>query len=292
MFSVIYLMKNVVGYANNWRYPQVRESEVETSMNPMLLLDRVPLLRIFLFAIEDSPHHLQKITLVSRSWRKFANEELYRELYQRIAPDIIRKEDYIEQVNGDPGIELPIPFEYMLKFKRGRTLLTFVPENLTFTQDDGVLVVEPCNFSNMRKWVVNSKKGIGFHPDSAEPNMNDNDEPGEGAHWSFIDLRVLACGQDFVNQEDIAKMAGGVISELLDTSISLLMTCRKTGIRYLSWGLEDSHVRWVRVQEMLVNLGFYSLSFPSEGLFIKEFSRDDLPSLAIGIVVAQSRYIS
>lgn len=249
----------------------------------MFSFDPHILTRVFLLVIAGSPKDFLTVNVVCKEWRRIATgKEFSQELRQSIEPEIFGGADFLKYIGGDSGDELPIPLEYLVRFKRGQTLLTFTPSSLTFPTR-----VEPCTLPNMGKWASSAKGDyqVGYDPHSWEEAIQE-ERSIEEAHWTFIDIRVIQKGKSFTDQRKAVGDRGKKLAVLSDLCLSLLMAYVKTGVKHIKW--KSRNAQWARVPDTAMGWRL-SVAFSSSGLWI-DCRCDSLACDIIGVVIAQKSF--
>lgn len=210
---------------------------------PTHFSEMAPVLKaIFFDVIAESPKTFNSMILVSKEWNR-VGADIYNERYQRIAPHLIKAEDFLECIGGDPGKEPLIPLEYLIQFRAGKTLLNLFPKSLAFRQDDGTVVEEPCTINNMGKWALKAKTDhpIGFDSDSWVEAMS-IEKPVDKSFWSFMEM-VSSKGNTMVALDERVGVT--------ECSLALLMTYLKTGVPLLKQDKMEGNIEWAFVAEKI-----------------------------------------
>ena len=215
---------------------------------------------------------LPAIALVCKKWKALADDEGFR---QMIRPtQAFGTKEWEKYIGVEVKAEPRLPRRAYGDLERERGFLTFIPEKVNITKENGV--IEEVVLDNLeaignlvKKPKAGFKTGYGscYTFDPWETVVTEKIKQ-EKPHWVWIKNEVLGNKDEtFSQQQEIAKeenkkIPGTKVSELIDTVITLFMEYVRYGKRHFIWDPNTTHTQWVRVNSRWGK----SLFFSPEGL--------------------------
>ncbi len=247
------------------------------------------ILNIFEKLKTDLPH----LALVSKTWKAMADD---KRLYDRIRPrQAFGTKEWKEYIGVDAGEELRLPRRVYGDLEKGAHLLTFIPEKIKVTKENGK--VEEVALDNLKDigdlvktpiTVLETGYSKAFTTRITLPKIRVNQEE---SHWVWINKEVLGRNKTYFYMEELIesekiKIPGADYSGILDTVISMFMEYARSGERNFSTLPIDNNLSTL----IFLRESFYSpynnfvSGFGPSGIVFTTWTG---PHISVGFVVAR-----
>ncbi len=230
---------------------------------------------------------LPNLALVCRNWKNITDDKEFREMIRPV--QAFGTKEWQEYFGVDAGAEPPLPRCAYGDLEREDGLLTFIPDKVKVTKENGgvkeILLDNLEVIGNLVEY--SSKKGnkTNFTQSSWDQPFVEHclreKRQVEKPHWVWIKKEVIGRRETYPQQQECAKASGANISGLIDTAISVFMEYLRSGERSFVCDPPPYFNEYVRVNERTC-LFRLSLGFTPDGLDISHHNDDfGLPFIAI-----------
>ena len=173
---------------------------------------------------------LPSVALVCKNWKALADNKLFRKMIRPC--QAFGTKEWMEYIGVDAGEELPLPRRAYGDLEKGGHLLTFIPDIVKITKENGVTEeVSLDHLDVIVELVGNPKMGnkTGYSPSCPPQAANKEKIKVEKPHWVWIKKEVIGKNESYKQQKVLAKACGAKISGLIDTVISVFMEYVRSG---------------------------------------------------------------
>ncbi len=219
--------------------------------NSPLPLDVVPII------FQNLKADLTSVALVCKKWKAIADDKVVRE---KIRPaQAFGVQEWKDFIGVDAGEEPPLPRRAYETLEKEGGLLTFIPQIVKVTKENGVVeIVTIDSLAAIGNLVENPKKGhnAGYEIKSSWHDIIQKKRKPENPHWVWIKKDAYGRGKLFNEQAELAKRMKVSVSGLIDTVITVFMDYIRSGERNFFW--DSYNEKWTNVR---VNDGTTCLRF-------------------------------
>ena len=225
-----------------------------------------------LIVFEKLKAELSSLALVCKKWKALADDKA---LCGKIRPfQAFGTKEWKKYIHVDAGIEPSLPRRVYGDLEEGDHILTFIPNKVKVTKENGMVeevpldsleaigkLIEKLDFFNEEELYTGRSRTKAIIQKRVP----------EKPHWVWIDKNIIGRDQSYEEQLKLARIAneiipGTQISSFMDTSISILMECARSGVRNFLINLNEKPSTCVRVKESVfsktlgkvqLTVGFY-----------------------------------
>ncbi len=233
---------------------------------------------------------LPAIALVCRSWKVRVDDDVFLQMIRPV--QAFGTKEWQKYIEVDAGEELPLPRRAYSNLENGDAYLTFIPDKVKVTKENGVIEEVPLDnleaignlFKTPKSDVENSICYMNNNWEAAIKEKRQKEKP----HWVWIKKEVMGRNKSFLDQLGLAKkenikVPGANISRLIDTVLSLFMEYVRSGERNYIWDPARNEYTIVRVPETTDGLRIW-IGFAASGLYFSSHYDNSVES--IGFVCA------
>ncbi len=235
---------------------------------------------------------LPAIALVCKKWQAVADDEAFCKMIR--PAQAFGTQEWKEYIGVDAGAELRLPRRAYGDLEKEGGLLTFIPDKVKVTKENGVLEELPLdNLEVIGQLVKNPTSGnkTGYTLDSWNEAIQEKRKQ-EKPHWVWIKKEIIGTNKTYVQQQELAKeeckkVSGANISGLIDTVVSVFMEYVRSGERTFVWDRVKEQYTFVRVNEN-TSVWRIRLGYASWGLYVLHCF--DFNDESIGFALAWKSY--
>ncbi len=196
--------------------------------NSSLPIDVVPII------FQNLKADLTSVALVCKKWKAMADDKLVREKIRPV--QAFGVQEWKDYIGVDAGEEPLLPRRAYETLEKEGGMLTFIPQTVKVTKQNGVVEVVTLNtLEAIGNLVENPKKG---HKTSYSVvsliNLQEKRKT-ENPHWVWIKKDVYGKGAWSTVHHEIAKQMKVSVAGLIDTVISVFMDYIRFGERNFLW---------------------------------------------------------